>query len=157
MDVSIAFELPEGALGLLVAVCQQGTTVTISLEGELDLAQRPGLRKATNDVLGQSPECVILDLSCLDFIDSAGMHAVIELHRRSQQQHTRLVIFPGGPQVQRSFELTGLAEILPLFSGEVRDRTMLPRRAYTGMPAVDGCLSLTPIRLASRSCHSRRR
>lgn len=157
MDVSIRSSYRRARSGFLSPCVSRERQSPSRWRASWTLAQRPGLRKATNDVLGQSPECVILDLSCLDFIDSAGMHAVIELHRRSQQQHTRLVIFPGGPQVQRSFELTGLAEILPLFSGEVRDRTMLPRRAYTGMAAVDGCLSRTPIRLASRSCHSRRR
>lgn len=156
MAASRVFDVPEEPLGLLVTVSEQGTTITISLEGELDLAERPELRRAINGVLERSPECVVLDLSCLDFIDSAGIHAVIELHRRSEQQHTRLVIFAGGRQVQRSFELVGLTEILPFLSDEVRDRALLPRRAYTGMAGADGCLSSTSVRLAARSFRSRR-
>lgn len=143
-------------MGFLVTVSEQGTTTTIALQGELDLAERPELRRTINDALGRSPECVVLDLSRLDFIDSAGIHVVIEPHRRSAQQHTRLVIFPGGPQVQSSFELVGLTEILPFLSDEVKDRALLRRRAYTGMAGSDDCVSPTPVRLAARSFRSRR-
>jgi anti-anti-sigma factor len=153
---SRGFELPEGPLGLLVTVSAQGTTTTISLAGELDLAEQPAMRKAINDALECTPECVVLDLSRLDFIDSAGIHAVIELHRRSEQQHTRLVIVPGAPQVQHSFELIGLTEILPFLFDHVSLKAVRSRRAYTGAAETDGCLPLTPARLATRSFRSRR-
>jgi anti-anti-sigma factor len=141
---------------LCVTVSEQGTTTTISLVGELDLAQQPAMHKATSDVLQCSPECVLLDLSCLDFIDSAGIHAVIELYRRSEEQHTRLVIVPGTTQVQRSFELVGLIEILPFLSDEVDARAVRSRRAIAGAAIADGCLPPTPARLAAGSFRSRR-
>jgi anti-sigma B factor antagonist len=121
-------------LRLRVGVSEQGTTTTISLVGEWDLAQQPAMRRTIVNVLARLPECVVLDLSGLDFIDSAGIHGVLELHRRSEQQQARLVIVPGGPQVQRSFELVGLAEILPFL-----------REGWSrGQAAASPCLPKTP-------------
>lgn len=110
---------PDEPLGVLgIVVTEHATTTTISLQGECDLAQRPAIREAVSRVLERSPERVVLDLSCLNFIDSVGIHAIIELHRRSEQQCARLVIVPGGPQVQRTFELLGLTAILPFLTEE---------------------------------------
>jgi len=58
----------------------------------------------------------VLDLSALSFIDSTGIHGVIELHRRSLAQNVRLLIVPGVPTVQRPFELLGLTATLPFLA-----------------------------------------
>jgi anti-anti-sigma factor len=66
-------DMPEEVPGQLgIAISAQGTTMTISLRGEWDLAQEPALRGLVNDVLERAPECVMLDLSGLSFIDSTG-------------------------------------------------------------------------------------
>jgi anti-anti-sigma factor len=96
-----------------IAISTQGTTTTISLRGEWDLAQRSAMRSVVNDVLERAPDCVVLDLSCLSFIDSTGVHGILELRKRLTQQRADLVIVPGPPAVQRIFEITGLTEVLP--------------------------------------------
>jgi anti-anti-sigma factor len=106
--------MPEEVLAQLgIAISALGTTTTISLRGECDLAQKPAMRAVINDVLERAPDCVVLDLSELSFIDSTGVHGVLELHKRSTQQHAHLVIVPGHRAVQRIFEITGLTEVLP--------------------------------------------
>ena len=106
--------MPEAIPGQLgISVGKQGTTTTISLRGEWDLAHKSAMREAVTEVFAGSPEYVVLDLAGLSFIDSTGVHGVIELHRRSQQQGARLVIVPGPRAVQRIFELLGLTEDLP--------------------------------------------
>ena len=40
----------------------------------------------------------MLNLSQCSFIDSSGIHAVLELHNRSTQQSIHLVIIPGHGQ-----------------------------------------------------------
>ena len=64
-------------------------------------------------MLNAGPECVVLDLSSVSFIDSTGLHATIELHQRCAHCNIRLVIIPGPPAVQRPFEICQLTEILP--------------------------------------------
>jgi anti-anti-sigma factor len=113
-----------GELGITAS--EQGTTTTISVRGEWDLAQKPAMRRVINDVLARVPECVVLDLARVSFIDSTGVHAVIELHKRAEQQGARVVIVPGPRAVQRIFELVGLTEVLAFLPGQDRtfgDRT----------------------------------
>lgn len=58
----------------------------------------------------------MLDLSQLTFIDSSGIHVVLELQKRSTHQMIRLVIVPGPRAVQRPFEILGLADVLPFLA-----------------------------------------
>jgi anti-anti-sigma factor len=140
-----------------IMVVEQGTTTTISLHGECDLAQQPAMRTAINDMLERFPECVVLDLSGLDFIDAAGMHGVIELHKRSKQQRARLVIIPGSRRVQRTFELVGLSELLPFLSHDPGARAAKPRNARPCAAGSGGSLSPPPATPAARPSRGRRR
>jgi anti-anti-sigma factor len=99
--------------GLRIVVSQRGTTVSVELEGECDLAARDALRDTINAVLARDPGRVVLDLSRLSFIDSSGIHLVVELAQRSEPRQVHLVIFPGPRAVQRPFELCGLGQRLP--------------------------------------------
>ena len=99
--------------GLRLLVREHGTTSTIELDGEWDLAVQESVRTAICHALERRPECVVLDLSQLTFIDSSGIHGVVELVKRSQRENFRVVIIPGASQIQRVFELCGLIEALP--------------------------------------------
>lgn len=99
--------------GMLVEVTHHGTTSGIQLVGECDLAQQETLRASVLEVFTVGPEHIVLDLSDLTFIDSTGIHFVIELHKRARRQGVRLVICPSSRQVQRIFDLCGLTARLP--------------------------------------------
>jgi anti-anti-sigma factor len=101
------------AFGLRAVASRQGTTATVQLEGECDLATQQPMRDALSQALTWRPECLVLDLSELTFIDSTGIHIVVDLAKRLQRQHCRLVMIPGPRQTQRVFEITGLIEALP--------------------------------------------
>jgi anti-sigma B factor antagonist len=98
---------------LRIATVEQGTTSTIELEGEWDLGQRDATRDAVAQALQRRPECLVLDLSRLSFIDSSGIHGLIEAQKRCIERGIRLVIIPGPRAVQRVFEICHLIEILP--------------------------------------------
>lgn len=98
---------------LAITVSAHGTTTTIALAGEWDLAEQQSTRRAIRNALRRSPECLVLDLSQLTFIDSSGIHVMLELQRRSTQQNVRLVIVPGPRAVQCPFEILGLTDLLP--------------------------------------------
>lgn len=102
------------ALGIVVS--QQGTTTTIVIQGEWDLAAQPAAQNAIRAALARDPECVVLDLSQLTFIDSTGLHDVIDMHNGCAQQNVRLVIIPGPRAVQRPFEICQLTDRLPFLT-----------------------------------------
>lgn len=93
-----------------------GTATVIQLAGECDLAQRDKLRRVIDDVFGSNPECVILDLSGLSFIDSTGIQAVLDVSKQADRKGVRLSICHGPPSVQRVFEVCGLTGRLPFVS-----------------------------------------
>jgi anti-anti-sigma factor len=101
---------------LLVEVTHQQTTSTIALAGECDLAQQERFRSALREVIAALPECVVLDLGRLSFIDSSGLHVVMELSTWAERADVRLVICPGSRQVQGVFEMVGLTARLPFVS-----------------------------------------
>jgi anti-sigma B factor antagonist len=107
--------------GLRIVVRVQGTTTTLAPEGEWDLAQKQAMLGTIRAAFERHPECVVLDLSGLRFIDSSGVHVVIELRKRSMLQNTRLVIVPGPRAVQRLFELCQLTNVLPFLDGVSRE------------------------------------
>src|SRR5947207_13466777 len=94
--------VPEGIpCALRIVTVEQGTTSTIELEGEWDLAQCDATGDAVAQALQRRPECLVIDLSRLSFIDSSGIHTLIGTHKRCTDQKTRLVIIPGPRAVQR--------------------------------------------------------
>jgi anti-sigma B factor antagonist len=93
------------AVGLWIEVSDQGTTTTIALHGEWDLAQQQAARHAIQMALAREPERVVLDLSGLSFMDSTGIHGVIELARGTARLKANLVIIPGPRAVRRLFEI----------------------------------------------------
>jgi anti-sigma B factor antagonist len=131
--------VPIAALNQLEIVTRAGTTMTIELAGEWDLACTPAVRRAMASALADRPEYIVLDLSRLAFIDSCGLHATIELAQHATAEHIPLVIIPGAPAIHRVFEITGLTERLPFVdeqwtgSGPARSRTA--RRAQRDLAA----------------------
>jgi anti-sigma B factor antagonist len=99
--------------GLRIAVDEQGTTTTLLLEGEWGLAEQEASRRAVDGAFDRAPARVIVDLSGLTFIDSSGVHVLIEIVRRAARQSVQLVIVPGSRAVQRVFEVCQLIDRLP--------------------------------------------
>jgi anti-anti-sigma factor len=102
--------------GLRVVVSEQGTTSTLEFEGEWGLGERDAARDAVDQALQRGPECMVLDLSQVTFIDSSGIHVVVTASKRCAEQKVHIVIIPGPPQVHRVFEICQLTTLLPFAS-----------------------------------------
>ncbi|MDQ6778614.1 MAG: STAS domain-containing protein [Actinomycetota bacterium] len=98
---------------LQIAVRVQGTTSTLEFAGEWDLGERDAARAEVERALERVPECVVLDLSRLSFIDSSGIHVVVTAVKRCAELGVHIVIIPGPPQVHRVFEICQLTTMLP--------------------------------------------
>ena len=94
-----------------------GTTTIVELTGEWDLTATPAARRVLATALDQEPECVVLDLTALSFIDSSGLHGTVELAERARHDGVRLAIIVGTRQVRRLFEISELIDRLPIIDG----------------------------------------
>jgi anti-sigma B factor antagonist len=144
-----------GQLGITIS--DQGTTTTVSLRGEWDLGEEAAIRRSLSGVLERSPERVILDLTGLGFIDSTGVHGVIELHQSSERQSVRLLIVPGSRAVQRVFELVGLSNVLPFLPARQAAEPRDPAAHPPGASGSGGSLSRLPTAPAVERSGGRRR
>ena len=70
----------------------------------------------------------MLDLAELDFIDSTGLRLILELHGEAAQDGFTLALVPGGDAVQRVFDVTGTADVLPVHRGLKRYAMVVPGR-----------------------------
>jgi anti-anti-sigma factor len=82
--------------------------------GELDLATVGTVDATIRELVDSGFSWVVLDLSGLTFLDSTGIRLVLEWVQASREDGMRFELIPGSPEVQRPFEIAGLADRLPV-------------------------------------------
>jgi anti-sigma B factor antagonist len=85
----------------------------IRLSGELDVATAGKVTRALSDALELARE-VVVDLRDLQFIDSAGVHVLVEATAAARRVSRRVLVLPAPPLVHAVFELTGTADALQI-------------------------------------------
>jgi len=76
----------------------------VHLAGELDVDTTPELERTLREPRAR---LLVLDMRDLAFMDSSGVHAIVNAGARVRQLGHRLVILRGPPEVDRLFALTG--------------------------------------------------
>jgi anti-anti-sigma factor len=94
-----------------------GHGIVLVVSGEIDVATAPTVEREMLSA-EESHDLVAIDLSETSFMDSTGLHLIMEANRRLRERGGRLFIVQGPPQVSRLFELTGLSDHLDLVSNE---------------------------------------
>ncbi len=97
---------------LQIVESQEPERIRLRLSGELDLASAPRLRERL-DELRQQRRPVVLDLSELEFMDSSGLHLMIDELQEARVGDWSLRIDPNiAPQVLRLFRLVELDRLI---------------------------------------------
>jgi anti-anti-sigma factor len=78
----------------------------VHVAGELDFASALQLERTLRETQ-QRARLVLLDLRELTFMDSAGVHTIVNASIDARQRGRRLVVLRGSPNVDRLFTLTG--------------------------------------------------
>ena len=81
----------------------------VHVGGALDIATTPGLARTLRDSQADA-QLVVLDLRELAFMDSAGVHAIVDASSRARRVGRRLLVLRGPANVDRLFALTGSAD-----------------------------------------------
>nr|MBA3326959.1 STAS domain-containing protein [Solirubrobacterales bacterium] len=85
------------------------------LEGDVGLARVPELREALVAAVEPSDRGLALDLTDVDYIDSAGLHLLHDLGRTLVARGQSLRVVAGaGCAVRRVLELVGMTQAVPL-------------------------------------------
>jgi anti-anti-sigma factor len=83
------------------------------LGGDLDMSARFQAEQALDALLAEPVEQLVVDLGEVTFVDSTGMGLVLEVHDRARSEGFKLRLLRGPDEVQRVFELAGVADVLP--------------------------------------------
>ncbi|MFP8903895.1 STAS domain-containing protein [Streptomyces atacamensis] len=92
---------------LSIAVEHEDGTVVVRPRGEVDYDSALVLTGAVEEVEGEW-HGVVVDLSQVPFMDSAGLHALIALERRCREQGSRLTVIGIQEQPTRLLDLVSL-------------------------------------------------
>ena len=89
------------------------------------MSSAPDLEWAISRVESAGPRLLGIDLRHLSFLDSAGLHVLVDAHTRVLGANRRLVLIRGPSRVQRVFQITGMDNILKLVDPPYLCRTQL--------------------------------
>ena len=96
---------------LSIRTAREGTTATVAAEGEIDLSTVDELRSAVT-AAADGVDTLLLDLTSVEFIDSAGLGGLLELRSTLRSRAVTLQISAGDGPVRQAMEITGLSELL---------------------------------------------
>ena len=83
--------------------------VTLALAGRIDSGNSAEVESGINEAIGDgTPEKVVLDAACLEYISSAGLRIILRLRKK----HQSLKIINLKPEVYEVFEMTGFTEMM---------------------------------------------
>lgn len=86
----------------------------VNVGGEIDLATASILEAAIAEALAKGPAALIIDLSEVTFLASAGLQILVATNQKVNKS-ARFAVVANGPATSRPIQLTGLDEIIPLY------------------------------------------
>ena len=89
---------------------QDGTALTVALEGRLDTVTAPQLEGELRSAVNGVSE-LIFDLGALDYVSSAGLRVLLSAQKVMNKQGT-MTIRNVKPEIMEIFEVTGFTDIL---------------------------------------------
>lgn len=97
------------------AITKQADTTEVSLRGDLTFAHHEQFRTILT-TLADSPEVrsVVINVSGISFIDSAGIGMLIIAHDESKERHQQLSIRGARDQVKAALDIADLKSLIKL-------------------------------------------
>jgi anti-sigma B factor antagonist len=88
---------------------REDKTAVAVVTGEVDMSNAASVRQQIAGSVTPDDDALLVDLSELSFIDSAGLHVLIELGTVLEERRQRLLLcVPHGSSIERAIEIVGL-------------------------------------------------
>ena len=89
-------------------------TVVVAVSGDLDMLTAPELAEAIQAASRKQPAALIVDLSRVEFLASAGINLLITAHR-DMAPSARFGVVADGPTTSRPLKLIGMDTIFSVY------------------------------------------
>jgi|SRR5436309_6436622 anti-anti-sigma factor len=90
-----------------IAEARLNGIVTIAPAGRIDTTTAPALERRLADLLAEGQRRLIVDLSGVEYISSAGLRVLLALARRMRDVNGGLALCAMGDAVRQVFQLAG--------------------------------------------------
>jgi anti-sigma B factor antagonist len=91
-----------------------GSVAVVAASGAVDMLSAPQLAQRLDSTLRKQPKAVVVDLTEVDFLASAGLQVLVAAHENSGSA-TRLVVVADGPATSRPLKITGITDLIDLY------------------------------------------
>ncbi|RCW39952.1 anti-anti-sigma factor [Halopolyspora algeriensis] len=89
-------------------------TLVVKVSGEIDLVTSPQLEQELTRALDTRPEALVLDITGVTFLSSAGLAVLVGMHQYAGE-HTRFRVVADGAATLRPIQLMGLDGEFPVY------------------------------------------
>jgi len=86
----------------------------LSLTGRLDTTTAPQLEEVLKELFAQETKDLVLDMSQLDYISSAGLRVLLFAQKSLNAAGGKLTLKHVKPEIMEVFEITGFTDILSI-------------------------------------------
>ena len=90
----------------------------LPLKGEIDLHVSPSVTASLNSMIEKKPERLVVDLSLVTYIDSAGLGALVAAHHSARTQGASLKLAHLGSKFQEILQVTKLLTVFEVHDTE---------------------------------------
>lgn len=94
---------------------REGSLTLVRLQGRLDAASAPETDRRLAALIHGGARQVVLDLSGVEYVSSAGLRVFLAAAKRMQQAHGKLGLASPTSQVRQILDMAGFAAVLPVF------------------------------------------
>jgi len=94
---------------------QLSNTLIVAISGRLDTATAPAFDAQLAPLLAQPRPHILLDLSAVTYISSAGLRSVLQLVKHATAHGGRLGLFAAPPQIMEVIEISGFPALLDVY------------------------------------------
>ncbi|WP_029108369.1 STAS domain-containing protein [Mycobacterium sp. URHD0025] len=92
-----------------------GDVSVVAVAGTVDMLTSPKLEEGITAAAKSSPSAIVVDLSAVEFLASAGMGVLVAAQEQLDDA-VRFAVVADGPATSRPLKLVGIADVVDLFA-----------------------------------------
>lgn len=103
-----------------------GRTLFVTATGEVELVNAPQLEAVLNRAVEDGPDVLVLDITGVTFLSSAGLSALMRTNREAATANARFRVVANSPATLRPIQLMGLDQEFEVFADRAGALTTAP-------------------------------
>jgi anti-sigma B factor antagonist len=112
-----------------------GRTAVVSASGEIDIINAEGFRDALLSALNAGAAALVVDMTSVTFLDSAGVTALVRAVRRATATEAAVRLAVTATSVLRVLNLVGIDRLIEVHQDMPDALASLPDQTGRGLPA----------------------